>query len=268
MVEDFGDEWSKFHQFDAEEIDRIGDMYFDIVDESILSADAKVIDIGCGTGRWSKYIAQKVGSVDAVDPSKAILVADRLLADNTNVRLSMASVDTLPFDEGTFDFGMSIGVLHHIPDTPKALSDCVKKIRIGGHFFVYLYYDLDDRGVPFRVLFNVVDLFRKGISRLPKKLKGWVCDLIALTVYLPLAMAGKLLRLLGASALAKRLPLDIYQDTSFFVMRNDALDRFGTRLEQRFSKSEVIAMMKKSGLDDIVVSSGSPYWHAIGKRVS
>ena len=51
-------------------------------------------------------------------------------------------------------------------------------------------------------------------------------------------------------------------------IRNDALDRFGTSLEQRFSKVEVVTMMENSGLTNIVVSSGTPYYHAVGRRLT
>jgi hypothetical protein len=50
-------------------------------------------------------------------------------------------------------------------------------------------------------------------------------------------------------------------------MKNDSLDRFGTPLEQRFSKLEITEMMKACGLDEIEFSNQAPYWHAIGKRV-
>jgi hypothetical protein len=50
-------------------------------------------------------------------------------------------------------------------------------------------------------------------------------------------------------------------------MRNDALDRFGTALEQRFSKSQVETMMRDAGLENVTISPNIPYWHAVGKRV-
>ncbi len=47
-------------------------------------------------------------------------------------------------------------------------------------------------------------------------------------------------------------------------MRNDALDRFGTRLEKRFTREEVIAVMVAAGLDGIKVSDSAPFWCAVG----
>ena len=49
-------------------------------------------------------------------------------------------------------------------------------------------------------------------------------------------------------------------------MRTDALDRFGTRLEHRFTKKEIVNMMEKSGLTNIKFSENSPYWVAVGKK--
>jgi hypothetical protein len=51
------------------------------------------------------------------------------------------------------------------------------------------------------------------------------------------------------------------------MVRNDALDRFGTRLEQRFSAKEIIEMMENAGLMNIVISNGIPYYHAVGRKL-
>lgn len=267
VVDSFGNEWEKFNQFSTEEINKIGNMYFDILDEKILNKNTYGIDIGCGTGRWTKHLLDKIGFMEAVDPSKAIFVADKLLGKSENVRLSMASTDNLPFKDETFDFGMSVGVLHHIPDTPQALKDCVKKIKKGGHFYIYLYYSLDNRGFLFKTLFRITNGIRAIISKMPTRMKKFFCDLIAIFMYMPLVLLGRFCSFIGLKKLAKKIPLNFYQNTSFYVVRNDALDRFGTSLEQRFSKAEVKEMMTNAGLGDIVVSEGMPYWHAVGKKM-
>jgi SAM-dependent methyltransferase len=267
VVASFGEEWSKFHAFTKAEIDNIGDMYFDILNENIVNKNTYAIDIGCGTGRWSKYLADKVGFIEAVDPSKAIFSADRLLAQNDNVRLSMASTDNLPFADETFDFGMSIGVLHHIPNTQKAMSDSVQKIKIGGYFYTYLYYDLENKGIFFKFLLGLATALRFVVSRLPAGIKKFVCDVIAVCIYMPFVLLGRFLKKIGLKKVAEALPLSVYQNQTFFIVRNDALDRFGTTLEQRFSRTEIRTMMQVAGLDDIVIADTLPYWHAIGKRV-
>ena len=49
-------------------------------------------------------------------------------------------------------------------------------------------------------------------------------------------------------------------------MKTDALDRFGTKLEQRFTKDEINEMMLSAGLINIKFSDKIPYWVAVGEK--
>ena len=267
VVYEFGEEWLKFNDFNEMNIKLAAEEYFDIIDETIVNKQTYALDIGCGTGRWTKYLSSKAGFIESVDPSDAIFAADKLLRDVKNVRLTKASIDTMPFPDETFDFAMSVGVLHHIPNTQQAMADCVKKVKKGGYFYVYLYYNLDKRGPFYKTLFRISDLIRKIVSMLPGKIKHFICDVLAIIFYMPFILGGRFLNFLGLKDLAKRMPLHGYQNRSLFMIRNDALDRFGTRLEQRFSANQIIEMMQNAGLADIVLSSGIPYYHAVGKKI-
>jgi len=267
VVEDFGNEWLKFKDYSEEEIRSLAIMYFDILNDNIINKNTYALDIGCGTGRWTKYLSGRIGFIEAVDPSNAVLAADHLLAEVDNVRITKAAVETIPFDDETFDFAMSIGVLHHIPDTQKAMIDCVKKVKKGGYFYVYLYHNLEKRGKLFRAVFGISEGIRKVVCKFPPKLKRFSCDVLAITTYMPFVLTGRLAAAVGLKKLAAKIPLNDYQNKSFFIIRNDALDKYGTTLEQRFSEQEVITLMRNSGLDQIVVSPGGPYYHAVGKKV-
>jgi 2-polyprenyl-3-methyl-5-hydroxy-6-metoxy-1,4-benzoquinol methylase len=266
VIASFGEEWLKFSNFNEADINQFGDEYFDIADAAILNKDAYVLDMGCGSGRFSRYLSGKVGFIEMLDPSEAIWAAEKLLCGIDNVRMINASADSIPFADDTFDLVMSIGVLHHIPNTQMAMKNCVSKVKPGGHFFVYLYYNLDNRGFAFRLLFKIVTMARKFISSMPSGIKKFMCDLLAVLVYMPVITFGKLLYKAGLKELAKKLPLSYYQDKSFFIIRNDALDRFGTRLEHRFSKVQIQVMMEDCGLTNIQFSDNKPYWHAIGEK--
>jgi len=266
-VASFGDEWTKFGHFSYEEISTAGDQYFDIVTNEMCHKDSLVLDLGCGTGRWSYYLSDKVKFIEAIDPSKSVLSASELTKDLGNVRVTQAAVGSIPFEDHCFDFAMGIGVYHHIPDTYKAISDTIKKLKVGGHFLIYLYYDLDNRSKLYKVLFGAVNLFRVLVSSLPKRLKKFACECIALFIYLPMVIFSRCLKWFKASeAFLKKIPLSYYADKSWKIIRNDALDRFGTPLEQRFSKKELIGLLESCGLDNIVVSPGMPYWHAVGRK--
>lgn len=267
-VDSFGKEWEAFHEFNTRDLQRLGDSYFDIVsDEMINNTSTVAADFGCGSGRWTKYIAPRVKTIAAIDPSDAIFAADELLAGVDNAELCKASISNLPFDDNYFDFGFSLGVLHHIPDTNQAMKDCVKKIKPGGYFLVYLYYDFEDRGFLFKTLYRISNAIRKPISRMSPKSKKFVCDILAVLFYMPFVLLSRLLRFFGVSKkIRAKIPLHGYESTTFYIIRNDSLDRFGTPLEQRFSKAQITTMMTESGLTDIIFGKEIPYWHAIGRK--
>jgi SAM-dependent methyltransferase len=266
-VNSFGEEWNSFHSFSDEDLHKIGDTYFDIVSPGMLGKDKIAADFGCGSGRWSKYLADKVGAIAAIDPSDAVIAAGKLLKDTRNVHLYKASISNLPFPDNYFDFGFSLGVLHHIPDTGKAMSDCVKKVKAGGFFLVYLYYALDNRSLLYKSVFGLSNLIRKLVSRMPSGLKKFCCNVLAVLLYMPFVLFSRLMRLIGMPKRWRaRIPLHSYESVSFYIIRNDALDRFGTPLEQRFSRKEIAAMMENAGLTDIVFSESTPFWHAVGRK--
>ncbi len=97
IVEGFGDEWLRFNDFTDKHIKEAAEEYFDIIDDTIVNKNTYAIDIGCGAGRWTKYLSSKAGFIEAVDPSNAIFTAEKLLRGVNNVRLTKASLDTLPF---------------------------------------------------------------------------------------------------------------------------------------------------------------------------
>jgi ubiquinone/menaquinone biosynthesis C-methylase UbiE len=267
-VKAFGEEWDRFNDFSDEEVQNIGQEYFDIVTEAHLNQNSLVLDVGCGSGRWSVFASKRARFIEAIDPSDAVLNAFSKTKRIPNIRITKAGVDLIPFPDNSFDFVFSLGVLHHIPDTQKAMNACIQKLKPGGYFLVYLYYDLDNRGILFRSLFQGVNLTRKIISRSPFIIKKFLCDVIAAAVYLPLAKSGKLIKAVTKGEGYKKIPLSYYHDKSFYVMRNDSLDRFGTPLEQRYKKEEIEEMMKKAGLTGIVFSEKPPYWHALGKKIA
>lgn len=267
IVGSFGSEWTKFGWFSDAAIDTAAAEYFDVVPDERLKAVAHALDVGCGSGRWSRYLSKRVGFVESVDPSEAVLSAAELNRDLPNVRVTRASIDGIPFPDGSFDLAICLGVIHHLPDPALALRRVVQKVRPGGDVLVYVYYALDDRGPFFRSLFFVADLVRRMVSALPAPLKGGVCDAIAFLVYLPLVGLAKLAAaVLGDGGAVERLPLAYYRNKSLREIRTDALDRFGTSVERRFTREAFVSLMQSAGLEDVVVSPRMPFWHGAGQK--
>ncbi|MBK9569776.1 MAG: class I SAM-dependent methyltransferase [Chitinophagaceae bacterium] len=268
-VSSFGEEWNSFHGFSEKDIQALGEQYFDIVSPGMLNETSQIIDIGCGSGRFIKYIQVNYPfqTITGIDPSSAILAADALIGGDPKVNLIQVAADSIPFPDEHFDFGYSLGVLHHIPDTTKALNDCVKKIKKDGHFLLYLYYNLDNKPYYFKIIFYLSNLIRLVVSKMPAALKKGFCAFLAIILYMPFVLLCRFLKFVGVpKRIRQNIPLQVYENQSFYIIRNDSLDRFGTPLEQRFSRKQIQAMMEQAGLSHIVFSERTPYWHAIGQK--
>ena len=263
-VDGFGDEWSRFDQSELPDSEQqlLFDECFSGFPWQDISKDSIGFDLGCGTGRWAKSVAPRVKKLICIDPSSALEIAKKNLSDFDNCEFDNATVDEISLDDNTMDFGYSLGVLHHVPDTALGIKQCVQKLKKGAPFLVYLYYRFDNRPLWFRFIWSVSDLIRKVISKLPYRLRYILSQIIAFFVYFPLARTAFLLDKLNFNI--SNFPLSSYKNLSFYTMRTDALDRFGTRLEQRFTREEIKDMMKNAGLGDIEFSKSKPFWVAVG----
>ena len=265
-VNGFGQEWTAFDQSQIEdELSIVFDKYFSLVNWSDLPPTPKILDVGCGSGRWARLIASRAGSLHLLDPSShALQTAQLNLKGHTNCEFHKGDISVLDPDQEKFDLIYSLGVLHHVPDTQLAINECVKRLKDGAPFLVYLYYRFDNRSVLFRILWSISNIIRRFISRLPFFLKKSVTDVIAIFVYFPLARIARLLSSRGHDV--SSFPLSFYRDSSIYTMRTDSLDRFGTRLEHRFTRSEILSMLEAAGLTDIRFRDSEPFWCAIGYR--
>ena len=263
-VNSFGDEWSRFDQSQLSEVEaaKIFDEYFAIFPWDTLPKNATGFDMGCGSGRWAKPMAPRVGHLHCIDPSSALDVAKTALATAANVSFHRAAVDDSPLPKNSQDFGYSLGVLHHVPDTAGAVRACVAMLKPDAPFLLYLYYAFDNRSLAFKLVWRCSDLLRRVVCRLPATLKHLVTDTLAVLVYYPMARFSLLAERIGLAV--GSIPLSHYRNHSFYTMRTDSLDRFGTPLEQRFTRKEIAAMMKAAGLRDVHFSDRAPYWCAVG----
>jgi ubiquinone/menaquinone biosynthesis C-methylase UbiE len=268
-VDGFGKEWERFDQagLDPSEQKELFGNYFHLFPWERLTNQSIGFDMGCGSGRWANLVAKRVGTLHCIDPSSALSIAQKNLSNHKNCIFHSAGVGDGVLPEETMDFGYSLGVLHHVPNTFAGISECVKMLKPGAPFLLYLYYAFDNKPVWFKCLWKCSDLVRYVISSLPFILRFWTSQLIALVVYYPLARSAKLAEKMQLDKnLIELMPLAIYRNLSFYTMRTDALDRFGTRLEQRFTKLQIFQMMELAGLKNIKFSEIAPYWCAIGYK--
>ena len=266
VVKSFGEEWSRFdnQRLEVDELEEMFSCYTSVFPWEDLPDGSEGFDAGCGSGRWARFFAPRVGRLHCIDASEAALeVARTALASETNVEFRHEALSSIGLEDASCDFGYALGVLHHIPDTERAVAACAAKLKPGAPFLVYLYHDLEDRAWLNRLLLRAVTVVRFVVSRLPSKARS-LAEILAAVVYWPLARMARLVELAGRDPAI--LPLFQYRHRSFYVMRNDALDRFGTRLEKRYSKEGVRQLLEGAGFEKVVFSEGPPWWVAVARR--
>ena len=125
-----------------------------------------------------------------------------------------------------------------------------------------MYYNFENRPIWYYITWYISDIARRFISKLPSWLKLVVTDILATILYFPLARLSLIGEKIGFNV--NTWILSSYRRTSFYTMRDDSRDRFGTPLEKRFTRLEISSMMKKAGLERIRFSENSPFWCAVG----
>jgi ubiquinone/menaquinone biosynthesis C-methylase UbiE len=209
-----------------------------------------LLDVGTGSGRHAFHAAEAGARVVAVDLGRSIDVARGNLPPE--VLTVQADAERLPFEPGAFDFVISIGVLHHLPDPQRAFAQIVPLARPGGHLHVYLYW-VPEQAWHARIL-RLVSAVRRVTVRLPHRLLHALCvplaAVLALTVVWPYRLLRSVPRL---RRLAAAFPLKTYADYPFGVLVNDQFDRFSAPLERRYTRAEVEAMLERAGLEDVSV---------------
>jgi ubiquinone/menaquinone biosynthesis C-methylase UbiE len=259
-AESFAYEWEQFGQLRPEWERNFREYLRPHEPESL--RNRLVLDVGAGSGRHS-YEAHLAGArVVAVDVGDAIHVArSNLPADVLTVQ---ADAEEMPFEDASFDFVMSIGVLHHLPDPRRALNSLARLVRPGGYIHIYVYWIPTRRW--HRLLLGLVAAARRVTTRMYRPLLRALSYPIAVTLFalfvLPYRIARNVRKLDRISA---GFPLKTYADYPFTVCVNDQFDRFSAPLEWRFTADEVKEMLLDAGFVDVVVLANSG-WIGSGRR--
>lgn len=103
-----------------------------------------VLDAGVGAGRFSDVLVTWGARVVGIDLSYAVEAAAENLGHRPQVLICQADIGRLPFRPETFDYIVSIGVLHHTPDTKRYASFLPRFLKPGGELAVWVYPDEGD----------------------------------------------------------------------------------------------------------------------------
>jgi len=102
-----------------------------LVDAVVAAAPRRVLEVGCGWGELAEWIARETrAEVVAVDLSPRMVE----LARDRGIDASVADVQALPFEDGTFDLVVAAWMLYHVPDLDRGLAEIARVLRSGGTF--------------------------------------------------------------------------------------------------------------------------------------
>ncbi|HTG47030.1 MAG TPA: methyltransferase domain-containing protein [Actinomycetota bacterium] len=98
-----------------------------------LSADDRLLDVGCGTGWASRTAADIAGSVVGIDLSPGMIAEARGLAAGVpSVGFAIADAEDLPFADGTFTAVLCTNAFHHYPQPERAIREMTRVLATGG----------------------------------------------------------------------------------------------------------------------------------------
>jgi ubiquinone/menaquinone biosynthesis C-methylase UbiE len=235
----FGYQWNRFAQAQLDSANGTRRSRDTFVEKTGLSLDSlrgkRVLDAGCGMGRFAEVCIEAGAEVHAIDLSTAVEAAARNLAHHPNVSFYQADIMNLPFEEGTFDVVYSIGVLHHTPDTRQAFLKLARLVKPGGRIAIWVYSTI------LRLMLGG-ELLRLITPRLPKPLL-----LKAAKIAIPLYHVHRL-PFVGRVSTAL-LPTSINPDPEWRWL--DTFDWYSPRYQAKHTYDEVERWFKEAGLTDI-----------------
>jgi SAM-dependent methyltransferase/uncharacterized protein YbaR (Trm112 family) len=259
----FGYEWQRFPEMYAEWEKQFLDYMQPHSPEFF--KDKKVLDAGCGNGRFAYYAGKYAREVWAIDLGPAVEVARRNTASQKNVHVVQADLHQPPFPLESFDFIYSIGVLHHLPDPEIAFQNLLRYLKPGGQIQIYLYWQPERRSIK-SALLTAVNSFRNLTTRLPHWAVHAFAYPSAVAAFLFFVWPYRIMQRVPAlRSVAANMPMKQYAVLPFRVCVNDQLDRFSAPIENRYTKTEVEAWLSSAGLkkSQVIANFG---WLGTGQK--
>jgi SAM-dependent methyltransferase len=132
----------------------------------------KILEVGCGSGRFTEHAASTGATVAAIDYSAAVDANYTINGAQRNILIVQADVYHMPFREQTFDRVFSFGMLQHTPDVRKAFTSLMAPLKTGGRIAIDVYA----KGRRLKERIATKHLVRPVTKKLPPNLLYSLCS--------------------------------------------------------------------------------------------
>lgn len=117
------------------EVELVNEVCKRIISGSERLKPLKILDIGCGTGKFAIYLQEMTGcEVIGIDPVHEKI--EKARTRSSTVSFKVQSAEELSFPQDTFDVVASLKALHEIPDFRRALKESHRVLKGGGRIFI------------------------------------------------------------------------------------------------------------------------------------
>lgn len=195
----------------------------------------RVLDAGCGGGRYCKVAAEAGAFVTGADHSSAVEKASKLCSHLDTVKLVQADLKKLPFRDESFDLAFSIGVMHHDVNTRAVFDAVARMVKPGGRMAVWLYR----KNSWWQEALNCF-LRRRTAKMKPEKLEPW-CRFGAT---------------LGGIPLVKQSLSKIVNFSTHPVRENricDTFDWYAPEFQHHHTTGELCGWFRDAGFEEMAV---------------
>ncbi len=214
-----------------------------------MEAGERLLDAGCGSAETTRSLADRCPDVEVVglDFSDAVRVSSYGSERVPNLHFVQGDIAHPPFRPGSFDKVMSLGVLHHTPDTLAALREAVSLLNANGEVLLWLYPAFGESFMTDQ-LYLMRDLHFMGAAhKLQPELRLKAAKVYSLGI-MPSMMAAygvyKGLSKLGGDKSDKVLAEDMSVKELFDTLAFAVYDNITPEYQHRHSKTEVMGWLK------------------------
>ncbi len=261
-AQSFGFQWNKHAKTQIDKfsgIDMSRNRFFTVTGWAENLKGQKILEAGCGAGRFTQIALETEADVFSFDYSNAV---DANFANNGlkgNFHPFQTDIYHIPLRRGSFDKIFCFGVLQHCPDPKKAFMSLIPFLRTGGEIAIDIY-DLTFRAFvnpkywlrPFTKRMSPENLYKLVQSVVPRlfPIKMWITENIPFGKYfaffIPVAYHK------GFLPYADKLTYEQLLEWSIL----DTFDKFAPKYDKPQHISTVRKWFAEAGLSDVYIAYG------------